>query len=88
LLLLSIKTASLTSRSTRYSTFVRIGTGLSLSDYEWIKDKPWKRFDKKNPPPWLNLSSLVGSDDKGDMYIEPEEYVRRPATTFLAGCHG
>ncbi|KAE9399995.1 DNA ligase 4 [Gymnopus androsaceus JB14] len=55
-----------------YSTFVRIGSGLSFSDYAWIRGKPWKVRDAKNPPEWLQTSKK-GNDDKGDVYLEPED---------------
>jgi hypothetical protein len=56
----------------RYSSFVRIGTGLSFADYIWIRQKPWKSWDPKKPPSFL-LTSRRGQDDKGDVYLEPEE---------------
>ena len=59
---------------TRYSSFVRIGTGLSYADYVWIRQRNWKPFDKKNIPSWYQASKK-GTDDKGDIYLEPEEYV-------------
>lgn len=55
-----------------YSTFVRIGSGLSFSDYAWIRSKPWKVRDPKNPPEWLQTSKR-SQEDKGDVYLEPEE---------------
>jgi DNA ligase-4 len=55
-----------------YRTLVRIGTGLSLGDYEWVNAKPWKPLDVNNLPEWLHCAP-GGSDDKGDVYIEPEE---------------
>lgn len=57
----------------RYSSFVRIGTGLSYADYVWVRAKPWKPFDKKNPPSWYQVAKR-GIEDKGDVYLEPEEY--------------
>ena len=56
----------------RYSTFVRIGTGLSFADYVWVRQKPWKEWDPENPPSFLMVSNQ-GQDDKGDVYLEPEE---------------
>ncbi|KAL4250333.1 DNA ligase [Abortiporus biennis] len=56
----------------KYSTFVRIGTGFSFADYIWIRQKPWKVWDKKNPPDFL-LISKKGYDDKGDVYLEPQD---------------
>ncbi|KAI0091679.1 DNA ligase 4 [Irpex rosettiformis] len=56
----------------KYSTFVRIGTGFSYADYIWMRQKPWKTWDPKNPPSFL-LTSKRGQDDKGDMYLEPED---------------
>ena len=58
----------------RYSTFVRIGSGLSFADYVWVRDKPWKPWDPKHPPEFLQTSNR-GQDDKGDVYLNPEEYV-------------
>ncbi|KAI3619578.1 dna ligase iv [Moniliophthora roreri] len=56
----------------KYSTFVRIGSGLSYSDYAWVRDKPWKVRDPKNPPEWLQVSKK-GQEDKGDVYLEPSD---------------
>jgi hypothetical protein len=57
----------------RYSTFVRIGSGLSFADYVWVRDKPWKPWDPKHPPEFLQTAKR-GQDDKGDVYLNPEEY--------------
>lgn len=62
------------SEDRRYSTFVRIGSGLSFADYVWIRDKPWKPWDPKHPPEFLQVSNR-GTDDKGDIYLNPEELV-------------
>ncbi|KAH0836355.1 DNA ligase 4 [Lanmaoa asiatica] len=56
----------------RYSSFVRIGTGLSFADYAWIRQKPWKEWDPKNPPEFLQTSKR-SHEDKGDIYIEPAD---------------
>lgn len=58
----------------RYSTFVRIGSGLSFADYVWVREKPWKVWDPRNPPAFLE-SSKRSHEDKGDVYLEPEELV-------------
>lgn len=58
--------------SYRYRSFVRIGSGLTFSDYVQIRSKPWKLFDKNRPPPWL-LSSSKGLEDKPDVYLDPQE---------------
>ncbi|KAH9027928.1 DNA ligase 4 [Lactarius hengduanensis] len=56
----------------KYSTFVRIGTGFSYAEYVWIRGRPWKEWTTKNPPKFLDTAT--GSrDDKGDVYIEPED---------------
>ncbi|KIP10052.1 hypothetical protein PHLGIDRAFT_125880 [Phlebiopsis gigantea 11061_1 CR5-6] len=56
----------------KYSSFVRIGTGLSFADYMWVRQRPWKEWDKKHPPTWL-LTSKRGTEDKGDIYLEPHD---------------
>ncbi|KAL5513056.1 LIG4 [Sanghuangporus vaninii] len=56
----------------KYSTFVRIGTGLTFADYLWIRQKNWKHLDRNNMPSWYQASKK-GSDDKGDIYLEPED---------------
>ncbi|KJA23601.1 hypothetical protein HYPSUDRAFT_66273 [Hypholoma sublateritium FD-334 SS-4] len=56
----------------KYSSFVRIGTGLSFSDYVWIRSKPWKPWDPKNPPAFLQTAKR-GQEDKGDVYLNPED---------------
>ncbi len=65
----------LDSQIRRYSTFFRIGTGLTYADYVWLRQKPWKEFDKKDIPAWYQAAKR-GTDDKGDVYLEPEECVR------------
>ncbi|KAG8877921.1 DNA ligase (ATP) [Tulasnella sp. 331] len=42
---------------TRYVTLVRIGTGLTFADYDWVNSKNWKPIDRKKPPAWLRLST-------------------------------
>jgi len=56
----------------RYSTFVWIGSGLSFADFVWIRSKPWKEFDPRNPPPFLQ-TVVKANDDKPDVYLEPKE---------------
>ncbi|KAJ2930609.1 hypothetical protein H1R20_g6480, partial [Candolleomyces eurysporus] len=56
----------------KYRTFARIGTGLSFADFVWVRNKPWKQWSYKKPPKWL-LTSKRGLDDKGDLYLEPED---------------
>ncbi|KAJ3515533.1 hypothetical protein NLJ89_g1703 [Agrocybe chaxingu] len=56
----------------KYSSFVRIGTGLSFADYVWIRAKPWKPWDPKYPPEFLQTAKR-GQDDKGDIYLNPED---------------
>ncbi|RPD64440.1 DNA ligase 4 [Lentinus tigrinus ALCF2SS1-7] len=55
----------------KYSTFVRIGSGLSYADYIWIRQKPWKPLGP-NMPDFLQCSRK-GHEDKGDVYLEPED---------------
>ena len=55
----------------RYCSFVRIGTGLSYADYIWIRQKPWKLWGA-NGPSWLQVARK-GHEDKGDVYLEPQE---------------
>ncbi|KAB5590537.1 ATP-dependent DNA ligase [Ceratobasidium theobromae] len=57
-----------------YATFVRIGTGLTIEDYDWVNKKKWIRVDKKAPPPHLKVSSSGKSEDKGDVYLDPEDW--------------
>ncbi|KAH9962641.1 ATP-dependent DNA ligase [Russula dissimulans] len=65
------RNAAQTDDDRKYSTFVRIGSGLSYADYVWIRSLPWKEWSTKNPPEFLGTAS--GSrDDKGDLYLEPE----------------
>ena len=40
----------------------------------WIRQRKWKPFDKNDPPFWYQ-SSAKGTDDKPDIYLEPEEYM-------------
>lgn len=63
--------STLTRLSDRYSTFVRIGSGLSYADYIWIRQKPWKPWGR-DAPSYLQVARK-GHDDKGDVYLEPQE---------------
>ncbi|KAG2150301.1 ATP dependent DNA ligase domain-containing protein [Suillus bovinus] len=56
----------------KYSTFVRVGTGLSFADYVWLRQKPWKVWDPKHPPEFLQTAKKT-YEDKGDLYLEPED---------------
>jgi DNA ligase-4 len=61
----------------KYSTFIRVGSGMSFADYVEIRSRRWKEYNYANPrerPSWL-LASEKGiiSEDKGDCYLEPEE---------------
>ncbi|KAG1735545.1 ATP dependent DNA ligase domain-containing protein [Suillus lakei] len=56
----------------KYSTFVRVGTGLSFADYIWLRQKPWKVWDPKHPPEFLQTAKKT-HEDKGDLYLEPED---------------
>ncbi|ORX34780.1 ATP dependent DNA ligase domain-domain-containing protein [Kockovaella imperatae] len=56
-----------------FTTFVKIGSGMSYEDYQWILTKHkdhWKPFSRDKIPPWLHLGPS-GLDDKPDVYIEP-----------------
>lgn len=56
----------------KYSTFVRIGSGFSYTDYLWIRDKPWKTWDQQNSPSFLQTAAR-SLEDKGDVYLDPED---------------
>ncbi|KAF9499593.1 ATP-dependent DNA ligase [Pleurotus eryngii] len=56
----------------KYSTFVRIGSGLSFADYVWVRSLRWKTWDPKNPPDFLQTAKKT-QEDKGDVYLEPED---------------
>ncbi|KAJ7760471.1 DNA ligase IV [Mycena metata] len=56
----------------KYSSFVRIGSGLSFADYVWVRNKPWKTWDPKNPPEFLQTAKK-SHEDKGDVYLLPED---------------
>ncbi|KXN86594.1 DNA ligase 4 [Leucoagaricus sp. SymC.cos] len=56
----------------KYSTFVRIGSGLSYADYVWVRDKPWKAWNERQQPSFL-LTANRSHDDKGDVFLEPED---------------
>ncbi|KAG8696577.1 DNA ligase (ATP) [Ceratobasidium sp. 395] len=51
-----------------------IGTGLSIDDYDWINKKKWIRMDKKAPPPHMKVSPSNKREDKGDVYLSPEDW--------------
>ncbi|KIJ55330.1 hypothetical protein M422DRAFT_57814 [Sphaerobolus stellatus SS14] len=56
----------------KYSSFVRIGSGLTFADYVWVRAKPWKPWDNDRPPAFFQTSK-EGNEDKGDVYLEPED---------------
>ncbi|KAF8315325.1 ATP-dependent DNA ligase [Clavulina sp. PMI_390] len=55
-----------------YQTFCRVGTGLNFEEYDWINKKPWKKLNKNKFPDWMSVSP-IGTDDKGDVYLLPED---------------
>ncbi|KAH7885847.1 ATP dependent DNA ligase domain-containing protein [Phlebopus sp. FC_14] len=56
----------------KYSSFVRVGSGLSFADYIWIRQKPWKEWDPKSAPDFFETAKR-GHEDKGDIYLEPAD---------------
>jgi len=70
-----LRTSKLNTPTFRYSSFVRVGSGLSFADYVWVRDKPWKVWDHKAPPSFFQTVKKA-SEDKGDVYLEPQEYDR------------
>ncbi|KAF9052350.1 DNA ligase 4 [Hymenopellis radicata] len=56
----------------KYRSFVRIGSGLTYADYLWVRSKPWKKWDPKNPPAFYKTAKKT-PEDKGDVYLEPED---------------
>ncbi|KIY47685.1 ATP-dependent DNA ligase [Fistulina hepatica ATCC 64428] len=56
----------------KYSSFVRIGTGLSYADYVWVRARKWKPWDPQNPPAFLQTAKK-STEDKGDVYLEPKD---------------
>lgn len=68
----------------RYSSFVRIGSGFSFMDYEWIRQLNWKDW-KKTPPSFLQTAKIGAKtgDDIGDVYLEPEECVFSSLVAFF-----
>jgi hypothetical protein len=62
----------------RYSSFVRVGSGLKFEEYERITKMPsWKPRGPNGLPDWLQTTKQNGKwtrdDDKWDMYLDPEE---------------
>lgn len=70
----SLLMKTISSAPPRYSTFIRIGSGLSYADYVWIREKPWKAWNAQQEPSFL-LTAKRSHEDKGDMFLEPEEFV-------------
>ncbi|KIK57415.1 hypothetical protein GYMLUDRAFT_247050 [Collybiopsis luxurians FD-317 M1] len=56
----------------RYSTFVRVGSGLTNVQLDRITDMPWKRRGSKGLPEWLQTLK-AWDDDKYDVYLELED---------------
>ena len=57
-----------------FTSLVKIGSGMSYEDYQWILDKHkdhWHPFDRNKTPSWMHLGPS-GLDDKPDVYIEPQ----------------
>ncbi|KAI0272769.1 ATP dependent DNA ligase domain-containing protein [Gloeopeniophorella convolvens] len=57
----------------KYSSFVRVGSGLSYTDYVRIRSLPWKDWPVKNPPKFLRTADGPSHEDKGQVYLEPED---------------
>lgn len=56
----------------KYSSFVRIGSGLTYADYVWVRGLPWKPWNPKAPPEFYQTAKKT-AEDKGDVYLEPED---------------
>ncbi|KAI0051030.1 DNA ligase IV [Auriscalpium vulgare] len=56
----------------KYSSFVRIGSGFTYADYIWIRSRPWKEYNRKKPPAFLQTAAK-SHEDKGELYLEPED---------------
>ncbi|KAK0202966.1 DNA ligase 4 [Desarmillaria ectypa] len=56
----------------KYSSFVRIGSGLTYAEYVWVRGLPWKPWNPKEPPEFYQTSKKA-TEDKGDVYLEPED---------------
>jgi DNA ligase-4 len=56
----------------KYRTFVRVGSGFSFSDYAEIRSRPWKEYPAGRRPSFI-IGADKGGDDRGDMYLEPEQ---------------
>ncbi|KAK0238686.1 DNA ligase 4 [Armillaria nabsnona] len=56
----------------KYSSFVRIGSGLTYADYVWVRGLPWKPWNPLEPPEFYQTAKKT-TEDKGDVYLEPED---------------
>lgn len=56
----------------KYSSFVRIGSGLTYADYVWVRGLPWKPWNPQEPPEFYQTAKKT-TEDKGDVYLEPED---------------
>ncbi|KAL1676611.1 DNA ligase IV-like protein [Schizophyllum commune] len=65
-------TGSFNENEPKFSTFVRVGSGLTYADYMWLRAKNWKNWDAKNSPAYLQTAKR-SHEDKGDVYLELED---------------
>ncbi|KIM34526.1 hypothetical protein M408DRAFT_325903 [Serendipita vermifera MAFF 305830] len=55
----------------KWSSFCRIGSGLSFADFVMIRAKPWIEWGSKGPS--FLQTAPRSRDDKGDVYLNPED---------------
>ncbi|EJU03583.1 ATP-dependent DNA ligase [Dacryopinax primogenitus] len=59
-------------RARSFLSFVRIGSGLSMSDFEEIRQKNWREYTPGEELDFVKLADR-GTEDKPDVYIRPED---------------
>ena len=47
-----------------------------MADYIWIRERPWKKRSDTQKSAYVQTApEKIGAEDKGDLYLEPEECV-------------
>ncbi|KZT52994.1 ATP-dependent DNA ligase [Calocera cornea HHB12733] len=71
-LICAVRDDTMSGNDPHFLSFVRIGTGLSMSDFEEIRQKNWRDYTPGEELDFVKLSDR-GNEDKPDVYIRPED---------------
>ncbi|KZP01667.1 ATP-dependent DNA ligase [Calocera viscosa TUFC12733] len=71
-LICGVRDDTMSGDDPHFLSFVRIGSGLNMSEFEEIRRKDWREYTPGEELDFVKLSER-GTEDKPDVYIRPEE---------------